>query len=313
MDLICSLFSVSGAGKTRLALDGLCQNWGLYISCRPARGPASGSDDFNVATEILQEMSVWNNVKSPEDVRKNEQAANRTFTMLLCARIFILKQLLQSLPLLTDATTARRRWVLAQVLPPRLAFGGPSDLFGVVLRSLRNANIDIMREIIRSMLRFVTTKWRELFPERFETKFFVVIDEAQVAADHLKEYFPSTTGTDMRPILDEMYRFFLQYPSVVSGIILSGTGLSIQKTEEAVGSASAKKLDIRREMVFTDVGRFDNFSQEAYIRRYLTLSDKDSDRRLLERLIYWFSGRYVCRRSLSLQDFCLIFDTVVTA
>ena len=249
-------------------------------------------------------MSAWNNVKSPEDVRKNEEAADRTFTMLLCARIFILKQLLQSLPPFTNVTTARRRWVLAQVLPPRLTFGGPSDLFGVVLRSLRNANIDIMRQIIRSMLQFVTER-RELFPERHGTKLFVVIDEAQVAADHLKEYFRSTTGTDMRPILHEMYRFFLQYSSVVSGIILSGTGLSTRMVEEAVGSVSAKKHIMRRETVFTDVGRFDNSSQEAYIRRYLTLSDNDSDRRLLERMIYWFSGRYVYRRSLTLQDFAL--------
>ena len=156
------------------------------------------------------------------------------------------------------------------------------------------------------MLQFVTTERQDLFPEGLETKFFVVVDEAQVAADHLKEYFCSTTGTDMRPILHEMYRFFLQYSSVVSGIILSGTGLSIQMVEEAVGSVSAKKLDIeRREMVFTNVGRFDNSSQEAYIRRYLTLSDNDSDRRLLERMIYWCSGRYVYRRSLTLQEFAL--------
>ena len=79
--------------------------------------------------------------------------------MLLCARIFILKQLVQSLPPLTDATTARRRWVLAQVLPPRLNFGR-SDLFAIVLQSLRNASVATMSQTIRSMLQFVTTEAR---------------------------------------------------------------------------------------------------------------------------------------------------------
>ena len=108
------------------------------------------------------------------------------------------------------------------------------------------------------MLLFVMTKRRKLFPKRLETKLFIMIDKAQVAASYLKECFCSTTGTDMCPILHEMYRFFLENPSVVSGIILSRTGLSTQMVEEAVGSGSAKKLDIKRhEMVFTDVGRFD--------------------------------------------------------
>lgn len=192
------LFSVSGSGKTRLSLDGLCQNWGLYISCRPTRGPASGSDDFKVATDMLQGMSTWDNGENPEDVLKNAQAADRTFTMLLCARIFILKQLVQRLPVNTDVMVARRRWVLVQALPPSLDFGWPSsDLFVIVLRSLRYTSTNIMRQIIRSLLVVITDK-RDWFPEGPRTALFVVIDEVQVAADNLKEYFRSTTRTDMR-------------------------------------------------------------------------------------------------------------------
>jgi len=197
-------------------------------------------------------MNTWNNGKSSEDILKNAQTADRTFTMLLCARIFILKRLVESLPPFTDATTARRRWVLAQVLPPCLDFGEPSDLFTIVLQSLRNASADTMHQIIRSMLQFVTTKRPGLFPKGPETKLFVVIDEVQVAADHLKEYFrSSTTKTNMRPILHEMYRFLLEYTTVVGGIILSGTGLSVQMVEEAVNSVSAKQVDVRRTQVIS--------------------------------------------------------------
>ncbi|KAF8521634.1 hypothetical protein BU17DRAFT_45625 [Hysterangium stoloniferum] len=81
-------------------------------------------------------------------------------------------------------------------------------------------------------------KRKDLFPAAF-TRLFIVIDEAQVAADHLKEYFRSGTRSDLRPILREMYKFFLR-SGIFSGIILSGTGLSMEMVKNAVGSLSAK-------------------------------------------------------------------------
>ena len=87
----------------------------------------------------------------------------------------------------------------------------------------------------------------------------------------------------------------------------------MQMVEEEVGTSSAKKVDFRYSKVVTDVGRFDGSSHEAYIRRYLSLSDNISDRRLLERIRYWFSGRYVYQQSSTLQDFFPTLDIVVTA
>jgi hypothetical protein len=121
-----------------------------------------------------------------------------------------------------------------------------------------------------------------------------VIDEAQVAADHLK-FSPSTTGTDLRPVLREMYSFFVT-TQLFAGIILAGTGLSMGMVRTAVGSLSAKEGGRRQPLVFSNIGLFGPHdpSQVNYISRYLTLSDNDiSDRRLLERMGYWFSGRYM--------------------
>jgi len=56
--------------------------------------------------------------------------------MLICARVFVLKCLLDLLPADTSAETVRRRWVLAQVMPPILF---DKDLFVLVLNSLRAA------------------------------------------------------------------------------------------------------------------------------------------------------------------------------
>ncbi|KAF8512673.1 hypothetical protein BU17DRAFT_96067 [Hysterangium stoloniferum] len=272
------LFGVSGSGKTRLALEGLCLNWGLYISCKSTRGPASGSKDFQVATEdILPTISTWHTEETDEH-KENAKAADRVFAMLLCARIFILKQFVQHVPVNTDAT---------------------------VLETLRPADTEIMRDIISSTLRELKTKRKDLFPDGPHTPLFVVIDEAQVAADRLKEYFRSNTGTDMRPVLREMYRFFLE-TQFFTGFILSGTGLSMKMVKDTVGSVDAKNVPSGSH-VFTDIGRFteNDSSQLDYIRRYITLSDSYSDQRLLERIVYWFSGRHRLTASLIELFICL--------
>lgn len=107
-------------------------------------------------------------------------------------------------------------------------------------------------------------------------------------------------GNRLRPILREMIEFF-QSSRLFNKIILSGTGLSMEMVKDATGSLSAKEAPTRVQAVFSNVGCFtrEDPSQEAYIRRYLTLSDNDiSDKRLLERMKFWFPGRYRLTASL---------------
>jgi hypothetical protein len=100
------LFSVSGSGKKWLSLDGLCSHWGFYILCRTEAGTASGSNDFMVATQMLQSMSSW--CTDPLDLSNNGTTATCcTFAMLLCACVFILKQLVQRFPAKTNIMDAR--------------------------------------------------------------------------------------------------------------------------------------------------------------------------------------------------------------
>ena len=292
------LFNVSGSGKTRLSLDGLCSHWGFYISCDTEPGTASGSNDIMVATQMLHSMSSWRT--EPSDLSKDDSAVHRAFAMLLCARVFILKELVQHFPVETNVANARRRWVLAQVLPPHLERS--EDLFVTVLRALRNADTEVMLCIAEELLDDIMTKRTNLFPEGWRTPLFVVIDEAQVAAEKLK-LFPSTLGDELRPILREVVLFFQSSDLKFNKIILSGTGLSMGMVKDATVSACAKAMPARVQEVFSNVGCFarEDPSQEAYIRRYLTLSDDDiSDKRLLERMKFWFSGRYVYY--LALQD-----------
>jgi hypothetical protein len=284
----CShLFAVSGSGKTRRTLEGLCHNWGFYISCQVgsdvSQKQTTGSRDFESVTELMKSMSRRDGT-GEADITKNVAVADRAFAMLICARVFVLKHLLKNLPINTDATEARRRWVLAQVLPPSLQYD-KDDLFTVVVRSLRSADTTDMLKLARTMLRGMA---------HIVGGLFAVVDEAQVAAVYLKDSFRSlTTGTDMRPVLHAFYGF-LWKSGIFQGVILAGTGLSMKMVKNALSSQVAKYTGSREPIVSVELGRFtkDDTSHVDYIRKYSSLSGGSfSDQRLVERILYWLSGR----------------------
>jgi len=298
------VYETSGAGKTRLLLEGLCHHWGFYISCSTKdKGPVSGSRDFETAVKTLALMSTWGQDSSDEGIKQNQAAAKRVFAMLLYARAFTLDKFVRCLPVQTDVRVARRRWVLLQAMPPCRSSDFGDDIFVVLFRSLRNADTDAMMSFIATALPELSNERRDLFPlpEGFRAPFFAIIDEAQEAADHVNEYFRSTAGIDLRPILHELY-LFLHSSSWVEGIILAGTGLSTKIVKDSVGSISMKDTGQPRGIqIFTDTGRFlrqERF-QRDYVLRYLPLSDDNiSDVRLLERILYWFPGRCVIVQDL---------------
>lgn len=294
---MCShLFAVSGSGKTRLCLEGLCHRWGFYISCKgTSLNRASGSHDFLTATKEMTEMSGCDECTEVTDgtidPNKNTNVARRAFEMLICARLFVLKHLLVKLPPGTDAETARRRWVLVQAMPPFVRH--PSDIFTTVLESLRCADSRDMSDLAKSMLDEMTKIMGEsIFPSNQQLS--VVIDDAQIAAEYMNESFRSqTTGTDGPPVLHPFYRFLLDC-DFFKGIILAGTGLSRKMVLKSVSSRTAQLLDeSRNPLVFHDVGRFTNNGTDhrTYVEKYLPFASTVSDERLMERILYWFSGR----------------------
>ena len=277
------LYNTSGSGKTRLSLDGLCHNWGIYISCRDAQiEKTGGSVDFYVATN---QMLTWD-----KDLNSNAKAADRVFAMLMCARVFILKQLLDGIPPSTSAMTARRRWVLLQAMPPCRQFY--PDIFAELIGSIRGGDESLMLDFVRSTLTNLSKERTDLFPQQ---GMFLVLDEAQDAAKNHANCFPSTTDpSQRRSLLHETYKS-LACMGIFTGIILSGTRLSMDIINVSLGSFSVKEVKpIFESKISTDTGDFlDKASQESYVRRYLNVSNCISDRRFLERIQHWFKGRYV--------------------
>jgi hypothetical protein len=126
-------------------------------------------------------------------------------------------------------------------------------------------------------------------------RIFAVLDEAQDAATRQIGEFPATTDNSVtRSSLHELFRVFNSVP-FFHGIILSGTGLSMDIVKSSVSSMSVRVTDPTHGVkVVTNTGNFlDKEAQKSYVLRYITLSDHDSDRRLLERIQTWFIGRCV--------------------
>lgn len=78
----------------------------------------------------MKGMSTWGSFEQSRD------AAYRSFAMLICARIFVLKVSFGETVPDTDIETARWRWVLVQAMPP---IDIATDIFVAVLESLRAA------------------------------------------------------------------------------------------------------------------------------------------------------------------------------
>lgn len=161
-------------------------------------------------------MSAWDamNGTGEANVTKNAEVANRAFTMLICARLFVLSCIMKNLSTGTDPMVARRRWVLVQALPPFLRRSG--DVFAIVVDSLRAADTGVMRTLISSMLDEIwSTVGTAIFPINSKP-LFAVVDEVQVSAEYLKGSFRSSTPEiDVRPVLHAFRGFLWDLEGVI--------------------------------------------------------------------------------------------------
>ena len=96
-------------------------------------------------------MKDWDksNSPGPPNSNKNVDVTDRAFAMLICARVFVSKRLLENLPRGTSGKLARQRWVLVQALPPSTT---GSDIFATVLLSLLFADTLSLQCLTWSML-----------------------------------------------------------------------------------------------------------------------------------------------------------------
>ena len=87
---------------------------------------------------------------------------------------------------------------------------------------------------------------------------FVVVDEAQQAAEYLNE--STTTGIDKRPFLHPFYNF-LWDTRLFHGVILAGTGLSMKMVRTVSPQSAQPQNHSQVPVVFVEVGQFTKAEQ----------------------------------------------------
>jgi hypothetical protein len=275
--------NASGSGKTRMLLEGLCANWGFYFVCSRSTAFSLGSGDLpNVLNKMGIETGFNPIPANDQQIRNNEIIIQRHLVRVFAAQMIIMKEYLEHHRDI-DISILRRRWLLFQALPL-------FDRFQQLARELWSFTDKFTYSLLRESAEAV----RKMIGEG--CNFFIVIDEAQAAADVFPRAFRGQTREE-RPALSKILITAQETQEFLSSrsttIILSGTGIHYDTIKPILESNVAK--DAGLDMV-TCTGSFSKEAQESYIRKYLFLNVSDlstSDRNFLKRAWRWLRGRFV--------------------
>jgi len=322
--------NTSGSGKTRLLLEGLCENWGFYFTSLVDSSLLGSSDIQNsIQTHVPDSPGFRPNLPpagSPgydAALRANRNIASRIFRQIFLARLMIFNLFAETMTtsegdmLMDDANVHvdprvyRARWLLLQLRP---SFVHPQvwDIFDELACMLAGATDSFVNTTTKTLLsnvRAMCSKIQQQHPvglsshssstrlstaDTAQTPLFCVLDEAQHAATQHSSSFRSDQNGAFRPILREIVKAW-EGQSFGQGVfmVVAGTGISKDVVDQAMASAIMKDSRYRW---CSDTGAFDRREvQERYLRRYLPpkLLQSEAGKRLLERLWYWLHGRCV--------------------
>ncbi|PVF95101.1 hypothetical protein CPB86DRAFT_866024 [Serendipita vermifera] len=276
----------SGAGKTRLLLEGLCRSWGFYFTAR-TRPDEVGSQDIE---KVFEEMEKFRQLaRLPGDdgsyakLVDNPEIVKRRFLLPLYVRNLIFRLYLQCAKEITGQLTEehKKKWLLLQIAPE--IFMGNDILLQYTWWFGRASSFYLHRMIYQEEY-----KIEDILDECCPS-IFCVLDGAQFLANTDYDYFePGSTYISPRPLLRE---FIHHWPEVFPCLIVSGTVMSIRDTQRMINFSVANPPNEKFTLI--DIGAFDTLEyQQAYLKKYLPSTQlSDETRQLLaDRMKNWLHG-----------------------
>ena len=215
----------------------------------------------------------------------NHNIASRRFLLLLFARYLCFRVFLQCTARMHGRITDdhKLRWLLIQVAPVTLL--AESDMF-LELTEVAGRASD---EYLQNAIGFEKSTIKDLLPQR--STLFCVLDEAQVLTKDSDYFRSDEEPNESRPILCPIV---LNWRKYCPNLIISGTGISMQKVETVFGFAVAKEG--LHPVTVTEVGGFDDEDgRRAYLEQYFPpgLLDTSEGKEVASRVGYWLRGRFV--------------------
>ncbi|KAF9482872.1 hypothetical protein BDN70DRAFT_379948 [Pholiota conissans] len=310
--------NTSGSGKTRLLLEGLCENWGFYFTSLVDSSLLGSSDVQNAIKTHVPDSPKFRHILPPMGsagyepaLKINREIAGRVFRQIFLARLIIFNLFTESMVQhmktrnpSENVAVYKARWLFLQLRPssvrPQLwdVFDSLSSKLSTASDSYINKQTKLILVNVRSRCSELesTASWKETTmstSEAAQTPLFCVLDEAQHAATQLSSSFRSDHSGSHRPILREIVKAW-EGQSFGEGVfmVVAGTGISKDVVDQAMASAIMKDSKYRW---CSDTGAFDKVDvQRQYIEKYLpkSLLESEAGVRLLERAWYWLHGRY---------------------
>ncbi|KAJ6602767.1 hypothetical protein DFH09DRAFT_1069138 [Mycena vulgaris] len=273
--------NASGTGKTRLAFEGLCQNWGFYFTAA-VDSSNLGSLDLD---RILQTELGYVFRRGPTQDEQSE-AARRLLRKLLLSRLLVFHLFVQLASVGGISERHKKLWLIAQLRQRALANSTMGDILHDLLYELRKTSVDYTDDFINHLLKNL----RGLFGEGFHI--FIVIDEAQVTFSPYQKTLQDAHGPYpiLREVIDRWGELFLDHELAVVVV-----GTDIPKPGFRYSPSAS------RHRWTSDVGAFDDRAvQREYVLRYLppVFAASEAGKQFLQRVWKWFHGRHRATDSL---------------
>ncbi|CAA7263844.1 unnamed protein product [Cyclocybe aegerita] len=272
------LVNTSGSGKTRLLLEGLCENWGFYFTSLVDSSLLGSSDIQNSIQTHVPDSDKFRRILPPAGsagygsaLKANRDIASRIFRQTFLARLMVFNLFAEIMnrhaesnkKVVVDSRVYKTRWLLLQ-LRPSLVHPQVWDIFDELsskLSSASDAFINTMTKTLLIEVRSICSRVDNLNDVQMptsdvvQTPLFCVLDEAQHAATQHNSSFRSDHNGAHRPILREIVKAW-EGQSFGQGVfmVVAGTGISKDVVDQAMASAIMKDSRYRW---CSDTGAFD--------------------------------------------------------
>ncbi|KAI3621038.1 hypothetical protein WG66_013380 [Moniliophthora roreri] len=289
------LVNTSGSGKTRLLLEGLCDEWGLYFTSQVDSGLLGSFDIQKTMVERLENKSGFvlfpSLLAEPEATHAtllNTKITRIHSSLVLLSRLLVFEAFLsQAITLGGGVSPALRKFWLHFQLRPNIQTEDEqftdhlADVFLDICEALLRAEVDdtIINDVIAQTSRKIVTILGGT------AKIFIVLDEANVAVRRCEDSFRDDNGNHY-PLLKAVLKTWREHlkdsPFV---FIIAGTEIPQRYFNDS---------DWMESVWNSNTGAFDNqMVQKGYVQQFLSHqlwgSIGDS---LTSRMWRWLRGRH---------------------
>ncbi|KAJ7070107.1 hypothetical protein C8F01DRAFT_544146 [Mycena amicta] len=269
------LVNTSGSGKTRLCYEGLCLNWGFYMTLKIDSGRL-GSFDAEHLLERFRRDTYRHSVSSELEmnVEKNVEQITTLFGSILLTRLLLLLLYLETVEVDSSGSSEKHKkhWLSMQLETNKFA-RFCTDPFNELSRILWQHDSAYLAQNIHRALNQI----RSILGE--EEPLFIVLDEASLAVEKFSDAFGGNS------LLQVIIQGWMDLTDNRCTIICAGIQIPQARFKEGAGSDFGWT---------SNTGAFDDpVRQEGYMTKFLppTLRDSASGRFFIARSWCWLRGR----------------------